>query len=169
MGGEFGQFIEWDFQKELDWFLLGYERHAQLRDYVRALNLLYRETPALWQRDTGWDGFRWLVDDDSQNSVIAFLRTDASGRRCSWYCNFCPCSEKYQSGAFPPCAPLLCSVEARFGGTGTVSSAAESEENHMHGFPRPYRALPACDGVLRLSRPRAMRGSAQISLSADFS
>jgi 1,4-alpha-glucan branching enzyme len=157
MGGEFGQFIEWDFQKELDWFLLGYEKHAQLLDYVRALNRLYRETPALWQRDTGWDGFRWLASDDSRNSVIAFLRTDASGRSLLIACNFCPVlRENYRIGIpFPgQCVPLLSSDEARFGGTGARPEMAASGAPPMHGFPQSVSlTLPPLATVFYDYRP----------------
>jgi 1,4-alpha-glucan branching enzyme len=130
---------------------------AQLQDYVRGLNLLYRDTPALWQRDTGWDGFRWLVSDDRQNSVIAFLRTDASGRSLLVVCNFCPVlRENYRIGLPLPgrCAPLLNSDEACFGGTGAVLSAAESGEPPMHGFPQSVSlTLPPLAAVFYDYRP----------------
>jgi 1,4-alpha-glucan branching enzyme len=48
MGSEFAQFIEWDYKKELDWLLLDYPMHACMKAYVRTLNRLYAETPALW-------------------------------------------------------------------------------------------------------------------------
>ncbi len=74
MGGEFGQFIEWNEEKSLDWMLLDYEPHQQLQNYVRELNLFYRKHPAFWAKDTGWEGFEWISLDDTTNCVLAFLR-----------------------------------------------------------------------------------------------
>ena len=75
MGSEFGQFIEWNWQQGLDWLLLGFRKHEQLRLYMRALNRLYTETPALYAVDKSWDGFKWLNVDDAGRSSIAFLRS----------------------------------------------------------------------------------------------
>lgn len=90
MGGEFAQFIEWDFRKGLDWLLLDYDRHRQMQDFVRTLNGYYRATAPLWQNDRDWDGFRWIQADDRDNSVIAFRRIDRRGREVLVLCNFCP-------------------------------------------------------------------------------
>ena len=74
MGGEYGQFIEWDFDRQLDWLLLQYPDHPQLQECVRRLNHLYRQTPALYQIDDSWDGFKWINDADNENSVVSYLR-----------------------------------------------------------------------------------------------
>ena len=58
MGTEFAQFIEWNFQQQLDWMLLGYDNHRQLHDYVRELNRFYKENPALWQIEDSWEGYQ---------------------------------------------------------------------------------------------------------------
>ena len=90
MGSEFGHFIEWKDDDQLDWFLLVYERHPELQRCVRRLNHLYRETPALWQVDDGWDGFQWVCANDCDNSVVAFLRTDRAGNALLCVTNFTP-------------------------------------------------------------------------------
>jgi len=85
MGSEFAQFIEWDFQKELDWFLLEYNSHAGMQAWVRALNRLYRKSSALYARDGDWDGFQWLTVDDRRNSVFAFMRSDGDSHMVCVY------------------------------------------------------------------------------------
>ena len=90
MGGEFGHFIEWKFDDQLDWFLLAYERHAPLQSCVRRLNHLYREYPALHEVDDSWDGFQWVTANDVDNSVAAFLRTDRRGNALLCVVNFTP-------------------------------------------------------------------------------
>ena len=60
--------------------MLGYDKHTELQTYVKTLNASYKEHPAFWQVDYSWEGFQWIVPDDSQQSVIAFLRKDAAGK-----------------------------------------------------------------------------------------
>ncbi len=79
MGDEFAQFIEWDFNKQLDWFLLDYESHKGMQDYVKKLNGLYKKTKAFYEVDDSWDGFKWLNVEDNQISVLAFLRMAQDG------------------------------------------------------------------------------------------
>ena len=81
MGSEFGQFIEWDHKRSLDWFLLDYPDHAAMQDHTRSLNKFYRSEPALWRDDADWNGYRWLKVDDKEQSVIAFCRLDPIGSR----------------------------------------------------------------------------------------
>lgn len=74
MGSEFGQFVEWRFAEELEWFMLELPQHQKLWDYSKQLNHLYLDHEALWAKDSSWDGFQWVQVDDRQNSVFAFLR-----------------------------------------------------------------------------------------------
>ncbi|MBN8999922.1 MAG: 1,4-alpha-glucan branching enzyme, partial [Rhizobiales bacterium] len=74
MGQEFAQRREWNFDAPLDWFLLDAPMHAGVRDLVRDLNRAYRGRPALHERDCEGEGFRWIVTDDADQSVTAFLR-----------------------------------------------------------------------------------------------
>jgi 1,4-alpha-glucan branching enzyme len=74
MGNEFGQFIEWRDHEELEWFLLDYETHRQLRLFVSRLNHLYRVQPSLWMDDMSWTGFRWHNCSDRDNSVYIYAR-----------------------------------------------------------------------------------------------
>ncbi len=90
MGCEFAHFIEWKFDDQLDWFLLLYDRHPQVQACVKALNKLYLNTPALYEVEDGWQGFQWLSVNDSDNSVVAFARTDSQGRSICCVVNFTP-------------------------------------------------------------------------------
>lgn len=74
MGGEIAQWREWDHDSSIDWDLLDQPRHRGIQSVVRDLNGLYRDHSALHQRDSASTGFRWIVGDDSANSVFAFLR-----------------------------------------------------------------------------------------------
>ena len=70
MGTEFGQFREWDYMHSLEWFMLDYEKHHDLREYVCALNRFYIKNEALWYYDFSHIGFEWLsVDENEKNSV----------------------------------------------------------------------------------------------------
>jgi 1,4-alpha-glucan branching enzyme len=74
MGCEFGQVGEWNHNASLDWHVLQYPVHAGVQKLVRDLNRVYREIPALHERDCEAGGFEWILSDDSDNSVIAWLR-----------------------------------------------------------------------------------------------
>ena len=136
MGQEFGQFKEWDFAAELDWLLLDYEKHAQLRDYVKALNHFYLKHSPLWQIDFSWEGFSWISSDDSANSVIAFCRMDDQGNEIIAVCNFTKVERpNYRIGA-PKRGDyrvLLNSDDPAFGGEGKGSSGIiKTEDLPMH-------------------------------------
>ncbi|MDE1916182.1 MAG: 1,4-alpha-glucan branching protein GlgB [Sphingomonadales bacterium] len=74
MGQEFAQRREWSEERALDWEMLQYAPHQGVQAVVRDLNRLYREKPALHARDCEGEGFEWLIVDDAQNSVFAWLR-----------------------------------------------------------------------------------------------
>ena len=118
--------------------LLDYDKHAELQNYVRTLNAFYKEHPALWQIDYSWEGFQWIVPDDSQQSVIAFLRKDAAGKQILVICNFNPVlREGYTLGA--PVSgtykEILNSDDAAFGGSGTVhNKPVRTHKKPQHGF-----------------------------------
>lgn len=139
MGGEFGQFIEWNWEQELDWLLLDYPRHKQLQDYCRELNRIYRSFPALYRVDRSWEGFKWLNVDDRDRSAIAFMRmseADASYIVC--LCSFTPVPCAGFRIALPSAGRLrllLSSDERRFGGSG--GGLAE-----VRSLDRPFLDLP---------------------------
>ena len=167
MGGEFGQFIEWDEKKELDWFLLDFEKHQQLRAYVRDLNHYYLDHPALWSNDTDWQGFQWIACDDSEQSVISFRRIDEKGKEIIVVCNFCPVERTGYEIGVPKAGtyvPVLSSDDARYGGAGTELLPVKAQKKELHGLPYAVSlTLPAMSTVFyeRKAGPRAAKEEAQ--------
>ncbi|WP_372935577.1 1,4-alpha-glucan branching protein GlgB [Seonamhaeicola sp.] len=74
MGGEFGQYNEWDFQNSLDWNLLDFKPHKDTQSYFKELNTLYKTTPALYEKGFSGEGFEWISFDDHENCVISYIR-----------------------------------------------------------------------------------------------
>jgi 1,4-alpha-glucan branching enzyme len=74
MGGEIAQWREWNHDAAIEWDLLDHARHRGIQTLVRDLNALYRGHHALHERDSLSTGFRWVIGDDSSNSVFVFLR-----------------------------------------------------------------------------------------------
>ena len=90
MGGEFGQWSEWNHDRQLDWALAANPDHSGLQRWVADLNRVYRAEPALHQRDFAGDGFEWIDGNDYENSVLTFLRWPDEGRPILVACNFTP-------------------------------------------------------------------------------
>ncbi len=74
MGHEIAQFIEWREYEQLEWFLLEYENHEKHKRFVKELNELYLEHPALWAQDTSWDGFKWIDADNRDQNIYSYMR-----------------------------------------------------------------------------------------------
>ncbi|HEX6565610.1 MAG TPA: 1,4-alpha-glucan branching protein GlgB, partial [Chthoniobacterales bacterium] len=79
MGGEFGQWQEWNHDRSLDWHLLQFPGHAGLRRLVQHLNYLYKKEPALWQLDDSYEGFDWIDFHDAESSIVAYFRKAQDG------------------------------------------------------------------------------------------
>ncbi len=90
MGCEFAQEQEWSHERSLDWHLLERPRHAGVQRLVRDLNHLYRDEPALWERDSRPEGFGWLAVDDRHDNVVAFARQSSGGRILVMAANLSP-------------------------------------------------------------------------------
>ena len=137
MGSEFGQFIEWNYEKELDWLLLQYPQHRKQQSFFRDLNHFYLDTPALWEVDFSWEGFSWISNDDYTQSVIAFRRIDKNGGELVVVCNFVPVGCKgYRIGAPTPgiYEEVFSSDRAAYGGSGiTNGDTIKTTAVPMHG------------------------------------
>ena len=123
MGGEFGQWAEWNHDRSLDWHLLGLERHGGLKRWVSDLNRLYRDNPALYSQDYDWEGFCWLELNDAINSTLSFVRRakgDPSDHLV-FACNFTPVPREGYRIGFPEAVEyreLLNSDATEYGGSG---------------------------------------------------
>ena len=88
MGNEIAQFIEWNFLRPIDWFLLDYDTHRDMQGYVKKLNHLYKDNPCFYELDDCYEGFKWLVVDDNLRNVVAFYREDSKGEKIFAIINF---------------------------------------------------------------------------------
>lgn len=138
MGQEFGQFIEWNYEKGLDWLLLDYPKHRALQNYFKKINEFYKANPAFWQIDYSWEGFSWISSDDKDNSVIAFRRIDEKGKEIIVVCNFTSVERcDYRIGIPKKGAYKIVfnSDDVDFGGEGKGNKGKlKTESINMHGF-----------------------------------
>jgi alpha-1,4-glucan:alpha-1,4-glucan 6-glycosyltransferase len=140
MGGEFGQFIEWRFYSGLDWNLLSFDMHRKLQDYVKYLNHIYISEKGLWEKDTGWDGFQWINPNDSDRSIISYIRHgEKEEDDVIVVCNFTPVVwEDYiigvpEKGEY---REILNSDDKKFGGLGNINeNPVMAEETNWQSYP----------------------------------
>ncbi|GHO90917.1 1,4-alpha-glucan branching enzyme GlgB [Reticulibacter mediterranei] len=128
MGGEFGQWHEWNEAESLDWHLLeppSDPHHAHLQQFVRDLNALYQQEPALSALDTDPQGFSWIDPHDSDNSVISFIRRSTKPEETLIFiCNFTPMPRfGYRVGVPDPgnYYEILNSDHTCYGGSGIIN------------------------------------------------
>jgi len=100
MGGEFGQWEEWNHEDSLEWNLLEYAPHQGVQNWVKDLNCLFCSLPSLYELDFEQDGFEWIDFSDWENSVVSFLRKGGNnGEQVAVVCNFTPViREKHRLG-----------------------------------------------------------------------
>ncbi len=137
MGGEFGQFIEWNYKQELDWFLLEYDKHQALQKYSANLNEIYLAQSALWELDYQEKGFSWIEPNDYSQSILSYIRYDSAGNHLIVVLNFTPVPrDNYRIGV--PAAGnyqlILNSDAPDYGGSGYCEQKIYSTENkEFHG------------------------------------
>jgi 1,4-alpha-glucan branching enzyme len=122
MGGEFGQWSEWNENKSLDWHLLQWQDHQQLQRFVADLNHLYLREAALYAVDFSWEGFQWIDLSDAAHSVVSFARRAANPTDLLVFvCNFTPAPRLgYRVGLPMPRTyhEVLNSDSVQYGGSG---------------------------------------------------
>ncbi len=138
MGSEIGQFREWDYEGEIEWFLLDYEAHARFQRYVSELNHLYLASPEFWQRDDNWGGFSWVDADNSTQSIINMRRFADDGSELQILINFTPVVyEDYKMGVpyKGTYKEIFNSDDKRFGGSGVINTGErQAKQERMHGL-----------------------------------
>ncbi len=157
MGGEIGQFIEWDYQRELDWFLLDYEKHEQIQSFTRRLNDLYGKETAFTALDHTYDGFEWIDFNHPDKTVISFMRKGHDSKEdVIVVANFTPTVyETYRIGVKEEgiYEEILNSDAGEFGGSGVTNAGpiqSESKPWHMRNHSVEIRIPPL--GVVFLKR-----------------
>lgn len=142
MGGEFGQFIEWNEEQALDWNLLDYPRHRQLQTYVADLNRLYLKRGALHAPLPEWNGFQWIAADDCEHAVLSCRVTDGreeivavfnfAGTAWENYCIGVPWRGHYKL--------LISSDDTKYGGAGHAPELVVADRKApMHGQKQSLR------------------------------
>lgn len=175
MGGEFGQFIEWKDEEQLDWLLLDYESHRQQQAFTAALNAMYVDERALWEQDHVMDGFQWLCANDNNQSVIAYMRKgNKPGDTLIIVINFQPRAyDKYRIG-LPRAGQyveILNSDHTDYGGAGLLNDGdmkAEKQAWHEQNHSLEIKLPPLSMVVLKKkpSRSRKTKDSEQEQLKA---
>jgi 1,4-alpha-glucan branching enzyme len=141
MGGEFGQWQEWNFRKGLEWGALESPRHAGLLRCVKDLNELYQKEAALFEIDFDYSGFEWVDASDSDNSVLSFIRyAKKSDEFLVIVSNFTPVPwmRGYRIGVPRPgyYREIFNSDSAHYGGSNVGNDGGQSADHHQkHGFP----------------------------------
>ncbi len=152
MGSEFGQSAEWDCNRSLDWWLLEFKPHRSLQSYVRDLNRLYRENPALHEVDSQPEGFEWIDFQDWEQSVLCFIRRGKDpDDHLVFAFNFTPVPRQMYRVGFPEAGTyreILNSDSQHYGGRDFGNFGS------VHSIPVPWHAQP-CSVVLTLP-PMAM-------------
>ena len=142
MGAEFGQRREWNHDEALDWQALQGDQHRGLQRWVEDLNRLYRNEPALYQLDFDASGFQWIDAQDSEASVLSYLRKARDGTAVLVVANFTPVPRENYLVGIPHAghwAELLNSDALLYGGSGVGNQGGvDSVPVSAHGF---YQAL----------------------------
>ncbi len=165
MGNEFGQFSEWDFQKGLDWNLLGYEMHQKMLEYTRDLNRFYLDNPCLWADDGSWDGYQWIQPDDQDNSIFAWRRIDPKTKKeLIVILNMTPVDRFDYPLGLPgkgTYEPVFCSDDWKYGGTGSQLSEAVAVEGQFreYEYKANFHIPPMSVTIFRKKAPKREKSS----------
>lgn len=140
MGAELGQWHEWNFASQLDWYLLENKENQQTQRFFKDINRFYLSQSPLWDIDFSWEGFEWLVADDNHNNVVVFVRRDRKGRELIAAVNFSPVGRADYRFGVPPkktYREVFTTDLPAYGGTGDWRNEGEllTESIPSHGKP----------------------------------
>ena len=139
MGSEFAQSAEWNSEGSLDWWLLDFPEHSGTLALMSDLNELYRNTPALWQRDEEPGGFEWIDANDYQSNVFSWLRWDEQGSAVAVIANMSPVPQHHYRVGLPfagTWTEVLNTDAVAYGGTGLGNmGAVQAVPEVHHGRP----------------------------------
>ena len=154
MGGEFGQWWEWNSNTSLDWHLVQEKPHETLQTFVKDLNAVYRQEPALHEVDFTHEGFEWIDFGDYEQSIVAFIRR-AKDRDdfLVFVFNFTPVPRHgYRIGVPKPgfYREILNSDSGIYGGSNVGNlGGRETEALSWHGLPHALLLdLPPLAGLI---------------------
>lgn len=137
MGAEIGQYEEWNYNTSLDWHLLEHEPHQGIKKALTDLNKLYKNRPALHEKQFSAEGFEWISYDDSQNSVLSYLRKGEDPKDTLLVvCNFTPTVLENYSIGVPSKGNLkeiYNSDDKKYWGSGLKNKTLKIEEIPSHG------------------------------------
>jgi len=143
MGGEFGQWREWNHDESLDWHLLDLPDHQGLQALVRDLNRIYRATPALWQADPDPASFEWIDANNADQNILAFQRLRPGGqRRLVCIGNFSPVVHREYRVGLPHAGRYdeVLNTDASIYGGSNVGNAGGVEAEPIPWHGQPYSA-----------------------------
>src|SRR6218665_221852 len=124
MGAEFGQSREWNFEGSLDWHLLQFGYHDGIKKCITDLNALYKNNPALYEKQFHSDGFEWISYSDNENAVLSYIRKGNNEKeQLVVVCNFTPVvRDNYRIGlpSKGKLTQIFNSDATEYGGSGVV-------------------------------------------------
>lgn len=162
MGTEFAQFREWDYENELEWFMLKYPRHTEMQRFVAHLNNFYLENKQLWEIDNSWDGYEWIATNQGDTNAISYKRKAIDGSELYIVINFSPITRPNYpilvdtAGEYEE---ILSTDEFKFGGNGIVNNKILKSKNSPANQNYIEINLPSLSAVvIRKAKRRARRG-----------
>jgi 1,4-alpha-glucan branching enzyme len=124
MGSEIGMFREWDYEDQIEWFLLDYDMHARLQLFNAEINRFYLSQPAMWERDDDRESFCWIDADNADQSIYSYRRIDRKGRELIVLINFLPVTRENFLLAVPNAGiyeEIFNTDDTRYGGEGNLN------------------------------------------------
>lgn len=164
MGTEFAQFREWDYENQLEWFMLDFPKHAEMHQFVSEINNFYLSNKQLWEIDNSWEGYEWINANENDKNVISYKRRAIDGSELIVVINYSPVTlndywlKVDKKGVY---SEMFSSDEFRFGGNGTKNdmNLLSNEYQDENGNIQNYISikLPALSGVILRQKEEAVR------------